>query len=88
MLAQQRIEARRKRAEERRKRREEKRREVPPAAYTVPEFCEAHRISRATFYNQKNAGLGPALMYVNARVLITFEAAADWRRERTASAAK
>ena len=32
------------------------RRKVLPkgAAFTIPEFCDAHRISRATFYNMKN----------------------------------
>lgn len=51
-------------------------------AYSIPEFCTAHRISRATFYNLVNAGQGPRLMKVGTRTLISKEAAADWRRER------
>jgi hypothetical protein len=28
-----------------------------PAAYTIPEFCKAHRISAPTYYKLKAAGL-------------------------------
>jgi hypothetical protein len=51
-------------------------------AYSVEEFCERHRISRAHFYNEVRDRRGPRLMKVGARTLITKEAAADWRRER------
>ena len=57
---------------------------IPREAFTVPEFCEAHRISRATFYNAKNRGVGPAVANVLGRVIITAESAAKWRAERTA----
>ena len=49
------------------------------AAYTISEFCEAHRISRATYYNLKSAGTGPREMAVGTRRIVTFEAAAEWR---------
>jgi hypothetical protein len=49
------------------------------AAFTIPEFCEAHRISRAHYYVIKKAGLGPREMRVLNRVIITVEAARDWR---------
>ncbi|AZO12525.1 MULTISPECIES: helix-turn-helix domain-containing protein [unclassified Mesorhizobium] len=49
-------------------------------AYSIPEFCAAHRISRATFYNLINAGTAPRTMKVGGRVLISKEAAADWRK--------
>ncbi|WP_192177681.1 hypothetical protein [Mesorhizobium amorphae] len=52
------------------------------AAYTIPEFCFAHRISRATFYNLMKAGLGPRTMQVGGRVLISKEAGGDWRKAR------
>ena len=59
----------------------------PPAraALTVPEFCEAHRISQAKYYEMKKDGWGPVEMEVGRRRLISFEAAAEWRRKREAN---
>jgi hypothetical protein len=51
-------------------------------AFTVPEFCARHRFGRAFYYKLKNLGLGPKEMRVGARVLISREAAAAWRRDR------
>ena len=66
----------------RRKRRAKKpRKPPPPAAYTIPEFCEAHRISRATFYNLQRAGLGPQVMDAGRKIVTAT--AAEWRREGT-----
>jgi hypothetical protein len=48
--------------------------------FSIDEFCTAHRISRASFYNYVKAGHGPRLMKVGGRTLISVEAAADWRR--------
>jgi hypothetical protein len=58
----------------------------PPAraAFTIPEFCEAHRISQAKYYEMKNEGWGPTQMQVGRRRLISYEAAGAWRREREA----
>ena len=66
----------------------------PRAAFTVPEFCEAHRISQAKYYEMKKEGWGrasvadvqvmPVEMEVGRRRLISYEAAAEWRREREA----
>jgi len=56
----------------------------PRAAFTVPEFCEAHRISQAKYYEMKKEGWGPVEMKVGRRRLISYEAAADWRRKREA----
>lgn len=54
---------------------------TPPAlAYNVPEFCFTHRISRSHFYALLRNGLGPRLMRAGGRVLISHEAAAEWRR--------
>ena len=55
-------------------------------ALTVREFCRDHKISLAFYYVMKNEGWGPAEMAAGARVLISHEAAADWRREREAAA--
>jgi hypothetical protein len=48
-------------------------------AYTFVEFCHAHRISRSTLYNLLGQGLGPRVMNVRGRRLISNEAAAEWR---------
>jgi predicted DNA-binding transcriptional regulator AlpA len=55
-------------------------------ALSVTEFCDAHRISRATFYNMVRLGIAPRVMTVGARKLISVEAAAQWRRAREAAA--
>ena len=51
------------------------------AAYTVSEFCEAHRISRSKLYELWQAGIGPAFKNIGTKKIITVEAAADWRRQ-------
>jgi hypothetical protein len=57
-------------------------------AYSVDEFCVRHRISPQLFYKLKPQGLMPVTFKVGARVLISREAAAAWRRAReTASQA-
>jgi hypothetical protein len=50
-------------------------------AYSIPEFCRRHNISTGTYYNLRNLGRGPREARAMNRVLITKEAAADWRRE-------
>jgi hypothetical protein len=60
-------------------------REPLPVAYSIPEFCKAHRISQAFFYELKRAGLGPNEMVLGRRRIISGEAAADWRRARAAA---
>jgi hypothetical protein len=49
-------------------------------AFTVNEFCARHRFSVQLFY--KNRNQMPRTFNVGARVLISKEAAAAWRRER------
>jgi hypothetical protein len=58
----------------------------PVACYTIPEFCVAHRISEAFFFQLRNEGHGPKEMRVGRRRMITLEAAAEWRRAREAAA--
>ena len=55
------------------------------AAYTISEFCRAHRISQSKYYALKNLGLGPVEMQVGRRRLISCEAAEAWRRAREAA---
>ncbi|QHP74374.1 hypothetical protein EI171_35695 [Bradyrhizobium sp. LCT2] len=60
---------------------------MPRAAFTIKEFCEAHRISPAMYFKLRNAGLGPREMRAFRRVTISIEAATDWRRARESVAA-
>jgi hypothetical protein len=55
-------------------------------AFTVDEFCKAHKLSRATFYNLLKIGLAPETMQPTpgGRRLISREAAAAWRRRMEA----
>lgn len=48
---------------------------------TVAQFCADHNISRTHFYQLIKDGKGPRLMKLGRRVLISAEAAADWRRD-------
>lgn len=48
-------------------------------AFSVPEFCFAHNICRATLFNLLKAGAGPKLLKVGRRSLITADAAREWR---------
>lgn len=50
-------------------------------AFTIAEFCTAHRISRTHLHNLMRTGRGPRVMKLGRRVLIAAEAAADWRRQ-------
>lgn len=56
-------------------------------AFSIPEFCALHRISRPYFYKMLKTGLAPRTMMLGGRRLVSAEAAADWRREREASPA-
>ena len=56
-------------------------------AFTIDEFCRAHGISRAHYFNLQNRGEGPRVMRAGTRVLISRESAADWRVERETAAA-
>jgi hypothetical protein len=59
---------------------------VERAAYTISEFCDAHRFSRAHYYNLKKLGQGPDEARAGDRtVIITIEAATRWRKQRTAA---
>jgi len=59
---------------------EERARQPPSAACSIKEFCASHSISRALYYLLQNDDLGPREMRVRGRVLISAEAAAQWRR--------
>jgi predicted DNA-binding transcriptional regulator AlpA len=56
-------------------------------ALSVDEFCHAHGLCRASFYNLLKNGTGPATMKVGGRTLVSIEAAAAWRRRMEAETA-
>jgi len=60
---------------------------VPPACFSIRTFCAAHHISEAMFFKLREMGIGPDVMQVGRRVLITFEAAARWRAQREVTTA-
>jgi predicted DNA-binding transcriptional regulator AlpA len=54
-------------------------------AASIQQFCEEHGISVATYYNLKKQGKTPREMHVGSRVLISEEAASEWRQTMTAA---
>jgi hypothetical protein len=64
-------------------------REGARCAFTIAEFCEAHRVSRSWLYQEWKAGRGPKVKQVGVKKLITMESAAEWRAadQRTPEAA-
>ena len=60
---------------------------MTPEAYSIANFCTAHDISRASYYNMRTDGKAPREMRVGSRVLISREAAEAWRRQREDEAA-
>ena len=52
---------------------------IDVAADPIPEFCRQHRIGVATYYKLPPAQR-PKEMRLGRKVLITREAAAEWRR--------
>jgi hypothetical protein len=55
---------------------------IPPAAYSIAEFCIAHRISVDFYFRLQRDGLGPKVMRIGGRTIISNEAAFAWRRAR------
>lgn len=49
-------------------------------SFSIKEFCELHDISRSFFYLLREKGEAPRLMKVRRRMLVSAEAAAEWRR--------
>jgi hypothetical protein len=59
---------------------------TPVAAYSIHEFCFAHRISVDHYFKLQRLGLGPDVMKVGTRTLISIEAATRWREQREIAA--
>lgn len=70
--------------QERQRRERQRRAEQSRRSYTIDEWCEARRISRAMYYKLRDQGLGPKTHNAGTKVLISDEADADWLREREA----
>lgn len=56
-------------------------------AFTIKDFCVAHSISEPFYFLLKAQGLAPREMHVKSKVLISYEAAEKWRRDRENHAA-
>ncbi|WP_431014768.1 hypothetical protein [Bradyrhizobium pachyrhizi] len=56
-------------------------------AYSIEEFCRRHSISVPFYYKLRTQGRGPRETERGTRILITKEAAAEWRREGEAATA-
>jgi hypothetical protein len=60
--------------------------QAPIAAYSIHEFCFAHRISVDHYFALRRAGIGPDIFKAGTRTLISVEAAARWRAAREEAA--
>jgi hypothetical protein len=60
-------------------------RPIEPLAFSIQEFSRAHGFSIEHYFKLQREGLGPAIMKIGARTLISREAAEIWRREREAA---
>lgn len=49
-------------------------------SYSIPEWCEARGISRSSFYNLIQNGLGPKTYFVGRRRFISRDADIEWQR--------
>lgn len=56
-------------------------------AFSIPEFCDAHGVSRSFYFLLRKDGRGPRELRVGRRVLITRDAAAEWRAAHERQAA-
>lgn len=50
---------------------------------SINQFCQSHEISRQFFNKLNKSGGGPAIIKIGRRVLISTEAAAEWRARHT-----
>jgi predicted DNA-binding transcriptional regulator AlpA len=55
-----------------------------PDCFDIRSFCEANHISRGFFYKIAAEGKGPRTIRIGRKVLISREAAAEWRQRMEA----
>ena len=51
-------------------------------SYTVGEFCQRNRLSKAKYYRLRKTGVGPREMWVEGSARISSKAEADWVKAR------
>jgi len=56
-------------------------------AWSIPEFCARHSISRSSFYNLRKIDKGPHETRIGRRIVITRAAAAKWLKEQERASA-
>ena len=61
---------------------------IPRRAFRIVEFCAAHGVSCAKYYELRKLGLGPHETDVGGVIIITEEDATAWRRKRSAASRK
>ncbi|EKD75462.1 MAG: hypothetical protein ACD_44C00124G0003 [uncultured bacterium] len=49
------------------------------SAFTIPDWCKDHCISRAMFYKLAAEGLAPRTMKIGRKRLISADASVEWR---------
>ena len=69
---------------ESRRRAEQSRRDREPGSFTIGEWCDHRRLSRAMFYKLDEQGLAPRTHYVGVKRLISDEADIAWVHAREA----
>lgn len=47
---------------------------------TIGKFCKRNNMSRGQYYKMRAQGLAPKEMHLGRKVLISIEAAREWRR--------
>lgn len=60
----------------------------PKGAESVNEFCKSNGISRGLFYELLKKGLGPKIMKLGRRTLISVEEAQKWRDQMSQNSGK
>jgi hypothetical protein len=61
---------------------------LEPLAFSIAEFAELHGISIDHYFRLARLGLGPRVMRLGHRTLISRESASEWRRAREEPADK
>lgn len=55
--------------------------DVPKAAYTIPEFCSAHRFSLSMYYKMRAAKKGPRESVIGNKKIISLANASAWLKQ-------
>jgi hypothetical protein len=58
---------------------------IPQQAMSIRQFAHAHDLSIDTYFQMQKDGIGPDVMRIGGRTLISVESAARWRSAREAA---